>query len=318
MKKVLITGGFGYVGGRIAESLSGNPYFDLFITSRKTHIEEIPEWLSPRRILTLDLLNDEEVNRVCEGTDIIIHCAALNEIDSATNPERALLVNGLGTLKLLRAAEKAKVQRFIYFSTAHVYRTPLVGKITEDTLPRPVHPYAITHRTAEDFVLAASDSHTLEGIVVRLSNAIGAPVSPHVNRWTLVGNDLCRQALTARKITLKTPGQQKRDFIALRDVERAVTHIINLPFGSAGNGIFNLGGEQSISIFQLASMIQSRCENLFGFTPPIIRPDPAPDEHFEELAYSINKLKSTGFSLMGDINTEIDATLLFCEKHFRA
>jgi UDP-glucose 4-epimerase len=248
--------------------------------------------------------------------DTVIHFAALNEIDSARDPDRALIVNGLGTQKLVRSAVFEGVERFIYFSTAHIYGAPLEGVITEESLPRPVHPYAITHRYAEDTVLAASRECCIRGIVIRLSNSIGAPINGNVDRWSLISNDLCRQAIINHELQLKSPGLQVRDFIALSDVARAVAHVISLDANRLGNGLFNLGGEQPLSILDLTLRIQERCTEKFHYTPPIIRPDPVLGEKSAQLTYAIEKLKATGFHLTGNLDDEIDATLQFCRNEF--
>jgi UDP-glucose 4-epimerase len=156
----------------------------------------------------------------------------------------------------------------------------------------------------------------MQGIVLRLSNSIGAPINAQVNRWSLVGNDLCRQAITNRKMHLKTSGVQKRDFIALLDVARAVNHFLELPDPLIDNGIFNLGGENSLSIYELALKIQKRCELTCGFSPSLLRSKSIKGEKSKPLKYSIEKLKSTGFFLEGYLDQEIDDTLRFCKKHF--
>ncbi|HEX3001823.1 MAG TPA: SDR family oxidoreductase [Methanoregula sp.] len=315
-QSVLITGGLGYVGGRVAEYLAKHPAYEIFVTSRNPKTACLPAWCTADHCLPLDLENDDDIRSVCKNMDVVIHFAALNEIDSAKDPDRALLVNGLGTQKLMRSAITANVNRFIYFSTAHIYGAPLEGTITEDTLPRPVHPYAITHRYAEDSVLAASREGKIRGIVIRLSNSLGTPINGRVDRWSLISNDLCRQAMTKHELQLKSAGLQVRDFIALSDVARAVAHVVALDEEKLGNGIFNLGGEQAISILDLAARIQDRCTKKFHFTPPITRPDPLPGEKGGQLTYSIGKLKATGFHLAGNLDDEIDGTLAFCKNEF--
>lgn len=316
-QSILLTGGLGYIGGRVAEWLARDPSYEIFVTSRNPENASLPPWCPKDHCLRLDLMNDRDVAKVCKGMDVVIHFAALNEIDSLKDPDRALLVNSLGTQQLVRAAISSGVKRFIYFSTAHVYRSPLEGTITEESLPRPVHPYAISHRTAEDVVLAANREGTFRGFVVRLSNGIGAPININVDRWSLIGNDLCRQVVTTNEIRLKTSGIQERDFIALSDVARAVSHIIRLPDEAIGDGLFNLGGERSVSILQLATLIQQRCRAVLGFTPPIVRPDPNFGEKpAPPLNYSIAKLKATGFTVQGRLEDEIDGTLLFCKKNY--
>lgn len=315
-QSVLITGGLGYVGGRVAEWLAKDSSLEIFVTSRNPKTARLPAWCPVDHCLPLDLESYDDIRSVCKNMDVVIHFAALNEIDSAKDPDRALLVNGLGTQKLVRSAVSAGVKRFIYFSTAHIYGAPLEGTITEETLPRPVHPYAITHRYAEDCVLAASREGKIRAIVIRLSNSLGAPIKGNVDRWSLISNDLCRQVMTKHELQLKSAGLQVRDFIALTDVARAVAHMIALDEEKLGNGIYNLGGEQTISIQDLAVRIQDRCTKKFHFTPSLSRPNPAPGEKDGQLTYSIEKLKATGFHLTGNLDNEIDATLAFCRDEF--
>jgi UDP-glucose 4-epimerase len=314
-EEVLITGGLGYLGGRIAQALSKNPRYSVHVTTRDAACVP-PPFLTPGRCRKMDLMKDNEVAAACEGMDAIVHLAAMNEHESAADPAKALLVNGVGTLKLLEAATAAGIRRFIYFSTAHIYRSPLAGTITEETLPRPIHPYAITHRVAEDLVLSTRERGLLEAFVIRLSNGIGAPVRPDVNRWTLVGNDLCRQVVTDQTLRLSTSGLQERDFIPLSDVAGGVDHLLALTEDDAGNGIFNLGGECTMTILALANLIRERCKVVLDYTPTLQTRGGDKDHSDEPLVYSINKLKATGFHLEGRIEDEIDATLAFCYKHF--
>ncbi|MFZ5447615.1 MAG: NAD-dependent epimerase/dehydratase family protein [Thermodesulfobacteriota bacterium] len=315
-RKVLITGGLGYVGSRVAQALMAQPGLHVTICDRRP-LANPPAWLQAADTLIIDLLAADDLTSVCRGCWCIVHLAAPNEIDSASDPLNALLVNGAGTLKLLEAAQRAGVERFVYFSTAHIYGAPLAGSITEQTLPRPVHPYSITHRVAEDFVLAARDQGKIQGMVFRLSNGFGAPAHAEVNRWTLVVNDLCRQAVTDGVLVLHSSGLQRRDFITLTDVANAVTHFLNLPVAAWSDGLFNLGGGCSLRILDVAELVARRAQEVLGIAPPIQRPDPGRGEEPQALAYSIDKLKATGFSLSQNFDEEIDATLRFCQAFSR-
>ena len=139
---------------------------------------------------------------------------------------------------------------------------------------------------------------------------------PKLTDGLLLGNDLCRQAITTKQMQLKTSGMQERDFITLYDVARAVSHMIQLQDDAIGDGIFNLGGENSVSIIQLATKIQERCKLRFNFTPAIARPTISSRNMCVPLDYSIEKLKSTGFILKGSLDKEIDNTLIFCQKQY--
>lgn len=309
---VLVTGGLGYLGGRICRHLSRETELKVRLTTRKK-LYEVKDWMQDIEILQSDILKDD-LDIACRGADFIVHLASLNEIISAADPELALAVNGLGTLKLLRAAMKNGVSRFIYFSTAHVYGAPLKGMITEQTLPRPVHPYAISHKTAEDFVLSAHDKGDILGIVVRLTNGCGAPASLDADRWSLLVNDLCRQAVVDKKLVLKSSGTQKRNFISMDDVCRAVSLFLGLEKERCGDGLFNVGSDETRSILEITGIIRDRCAALFNYSPELIRDLKTEDS--SDFVISTDKLKATGFRLTGDISREIDETLLFCSKHF--
>lgn len=313
-KRVLITGGYGYLGGRIAVELANNPEWIVRLSSRKA--QAAPSWLPQAETVAMDVQESGSLPAAMTGVQAVVHLAAMNENECVTDPGRAVLINTLGTLNALQAAIDAGVKQFIYFSTAHVYGVPLVGNITEQTLPRPIHPYAITHHAAEDFVLAAYDQKKITGIVVRLSNGFGAPMHPDVDRWTLLVSDLCRQAVTNRNLSMRSSGLQRRDFVTLHDVGRVLSHVIDLPKERLGNGIFNVGGAWAPRIIDMAELVQSRCSAVLGFTPEIVCPKPDPSEVSLGLNYCIDKLLATGFTLTGDPIQEIDTTLLLCHDAY--
>jgi len=310
--KVLITGGLGYLGGRISQHLSAET---VRILARKNG-QRIPEWADKYEIVEGDVLDDDSLLRACKGTDVIVHLAALNEIDSGKYPFKAMQVNAEGTLRLLQAASACGVERFIYFSTFHVYGSNAHGRITEETVTAPYHPYAISHHAAEDFVRMMVKKGNISGAVLRLSNGFGYPSHPEVNRWTLAFNDFCLQAVLNNRIILKTSGKQHRDFVTLTDVSRCAEHFIaNKKMFSSGNFIYNLGGKCSISIRDAAELVADRYEKFAGSKPDIVIESNSIQQSDERVDYSIEKLEKTGYSLSSNINEEIDKTILFCKEN---
>lgn len=312
---ILITGATGYLGGRISKKLSDSNLYFLRLTSTGRRTESL-KGLKNSENKVLNLLMKGKFDEICKGVKFIVHFAAMNFRECESEPVRAVLVNTIGTLRLLEAARKQKVKKFIYFSTAHVYGSPLTGRITEDLPTMPVHPYIITHRAAEDFVLSYSSSDSLAGTVIRLSNAIGPPIDPSVNCWSLISNDLCRQAVTTNKLILKTAGLQSRDFIMIENVYRALIHILSLPEDTICSQIFNLGSGKSMRIIDLAKLIKVRCKKVLGFNPEIITPKAPGGRKLQSLDYRIDKIESTGFQLIDGLTEEIDNTLIFCQRNF--
>ncbi len=311
MKRILVTGGLGYLGGRITQHLLENQ-FAVAVTSR--HPDVRPSWL-PSSTEILPLALESKIVLPQNGFDTIIHLAGLNEIDSQRDEIAALAVNGEGTLRLLRWAHQNKVQRFLYLSTAHVYGSPLKGCITEESATRPIHPYAVSHRIAEDYVYASFRRGEMDAVILRLSNGIGAPRNFEVNRWSLIGNDLCKQAVIDRRLTLRSSGASQRNFICLNDVTRSVVHLLGLK--TLGGEIYNLGGETAHSVIDIAHRVARSCQTLLGYLPPIAINSGAQIETAYPLDYRIDKLRLTGFEHSGQIDREIEETLKLVSEHSR-
>ena len=317
MKKILITGGLGYVGGRIANYLKEKePHTHIFLTTRNMN-RKLPQWTEKFTILEMDILDESSISNCLrdKDIDIIIHLAALNEIDSMKDPKSALEVNTKGTYRLLDLACNAGIKTLIYFSTFHVYGDVLESVITEETPTRPFHPYAITHRAAEDFVNYFKHYCGMKTLIFRLSNGYGYPMHKEVNRWTLVFNDLCKQAVTGGKILLRSSGRQYRDFISLHDVARAVHHFIFVAPDRWGDGLYNLGGNCSMSILQVAKKISDVYRTKYKNEIKIkTKQDNNSLIISKPVKYDIKKLVETGFTLKGDMFYEIERTMELCKE----
>lgn len=310
VKKVLITGGTGYVGGRIARFLCDTGSYEVQVTTRRESAVTFPGI----RNMVVDAGKDDLVP-LLEGVDTLIHLAAMNEIDCVADPYTAIDVNVTQTLKWLKAAEKAGVKQFIYFSTIHVCG-PLLGEIDEQVRTRPVHPYGITHKAAEDYVLAARATSSMDAICFRLSNSFGPPVTPDVNRWTLLVNDLCQQVARTGKMALQSDGTQERDFITLSDVVSAVQLVLSLDKKDTADGLFNLCSGLTLRVYRMAEKIAENTFSTLGFLPEINRPAPAGLDAPYQLRCSPDKLKALGWSPANDFDEELKAMLSFCNTHF--
>lgn len=308
MKKILVTGGYGFVGGRLVRALSAQ-YKVIVSTRNLLSDEQRLQHGDVEQVIHSSLLTAGAFPTDC---DIVIHLAALNEKDSVTQPSEAIRVNIDETRMILEQAIQNKVRHFIFFSTAHIYGSPLQGTITEETLPVPVHPYAITHKAAEDYVIAANNAGKIAGTVIRLSNSFGAPVLPTVNRWTLLVNDLCRQAIEKKKLVLLSNGCQYRDFVCLNDVENAIQQIV----AQTPTGIYDLGSGKAVRVIDVAEQIASVYEELFSEKINIELPKESIPSEEPLLYYSVEKIKAAGISIANNVKKEIKDMLLFCKQHF--
>lgn len=267
--RILITGGIGFVGGRLSKALSQE--HEIVISSRRNISNDILALHgATSSVLHHDLLDSDKWPGEIE---VVIHLASLNEIDCLKYPSAAIAINIDHSRIILENAIKKGVSRFIFFSTAHVYGNQLAGIIDEQYPLAPIHPYSITHRAAEDFVIAANRTGGIEACVIRLSNSFGAPVLPDVNRWSLLANDLSRQAVVSRKLTLHSDGSQRRDFISLTDVCGAIQALLGR--SPQMPEILNLCSGVTMSVGEMAEKIASCYDALFGEKLLIEKSSPA-------------------------------------------
>ncbi len=294
---ILVTGGNGYLGGRIVEYLTQKG-FSVKVGDRSI------------------FLTDNSLDFSCKGVVAIIHLAAMNAYSSSENPKSALLVNGLNTLRLLRSAERMGVSKFIYFSTAHVYKSPLSGTLNEEVAPRPTHHYSITHRLSEDYVLEADSRGKILGIVFRLTNAVGPPIRKSTNCWMLVANNLCRQVVTDREIILHSNALIERDCIPISSVNSAVHFALTCD--KLNSDIFNLSSGYSYTLGGLAELISNRAKKILKLNPKVIfnKNNTLKDKDYSPLRVSNKKLKSHGFLVKADISNEIEQLLIKCNLWF--
>lgn len=312
--KILVTGAFGYLGGRVSSFLLTETLNEVFYATSKS--KNITDYQSNANVIKINWDDDNTIENAFNEIDIIIHTAGMNAQDCINDPEKALKVNGLFTAKLVKFAILKNVKKIIYFSTAHVYDNPLKGIITEDLCTKNLHPYSTSNLAGENIILQAHQSEKIQGIVFRLSNCIGSPLQKNVNCWKLLVNDLCRQIVEHREMNLYSNCKQFISFIPIREVCRLVEYFLELNFKSNENTIFNVGNKKSITILQIAKKIQKRSEILLKYKSPlnILNKDNIKVENFQ---FKTNKLQSIGFNLKTEYDNEIDDLLIFCNNNFK-
>lgn len=312
--RVLITGGFGYVGGRLAQHLTASG-FQVVLGSRSSR--NPPAWLPQAEVVELLWEDEDALAKACRDVNVVIHAAGMNAQDCAADPVAALNFNGVATARLVQASQRSGVTRFIYFSTAHVYRSPLTGEIDEQSCPRNLHPYAATHLAGEHALMSATrGDHGMAGIVLRLSNVIGRPASADVNCWMLLVNDLCKEAVVEQTMTIRGNPNDVRDFVSMATLCKVCACLIDQQQYS-GPQLHNIGSGQAISIRQMADLIAERVEKRSG-KPPELRIATPSSSLSAGLTYTTIPFTCAVESDELDIlSEEIDRLLQFCELNFR-
>lgn len=256
----------------------------------------------------------EQLAAALGGVDSVVHLAGEDEVTAASHPERALADTVLATQRVARACADAAVKRLVYVSTIHAYGARIVpdATLTEEMRPEPRSAYGIS-RLASEHVAASWATGSYELVVLRLTNSVGAPYDPAVNRWTLLANDLCRQGALTGRLKLRSPGVQWRDFVPLPDVCAALLAAAT-PAGRLPPGTYNVGSGQPLRVRELAMKVQDCFERRTGRRPELLAPEPPaelPGPHW----VSVDRAAAHGVSAVSSLEQAIDETVAFCLEH---
>ncbi len=268
---------------------------------------------------SLDPRDQRRLTELCAGCDVVVHLAGMNAAECRRDPAAAIESRSATITALLAAAASQRVPRLIYVSSAHVYGAALTGIVDEQTEVLPQHPYGQSHLAAEQLVLSARRRGEIDGLIVRLSNSFGAPADVADDCWKLVANDLVRQAVRARRMVLDTAGRQRRDFVAMSEVCRALHHLCAAPTARLSDAIFNVGGDWAPMLTGLADEIAARVAANLRFTPPLSTGTRADTVGTGPLEYRTQRLRATGFAPLPEARSnELDRLIAFCAREAAA
>lgn len=261
-KKILILGGSGYIGARLAFLLSQKYHditiLDLEIDSRLDN--------SNIKVINLDITKESVIDEITdEYYDVVINLISLDYNKSQNyKPLTVNNINVLPTWNLLNSFSiKNNLKKFINFSTIHVYSNFIkVNEITEDSELNPLSIYGLTHLMSEKITNYFNYNSKICSINLRLSNSYGEPYLKNKDCWNLVINNLCLNAFKFGKIELKSSLKNTRNFIHYLDIFQAVNLLINSKITE--HNTFNLCSDKSISFEKLIKIIENQYESLFN------------------------------------------------------
>ncbi len=252
MKRVLVTGGAGFIGSNLVKMLvleyncSVTVIDDLFTGDIK-NLEGLDIEFIHGTILDKDLLK-----KLMKDKDIVYHLAARNIIVSTKNPREDLEVNIVGTFNVLEAALHSNVEKVIYASTSSVYGNPKYLPITEEETPKFLNFYSVSKYAGESYARVFYELYQLPVVVLRYSNVYGYNQTTK-NPYCGVVGKFIEWALRNEPIYIHGDGEQTRDFTFVTDACRA-TILAALNPKSAGE-VYNIGTGVETSINSLAELI---------------------------------------------------------------
>ena len=289
MKKVIVTGGAGFIGSHLAERLVELGYQVVIIDDLSSgKMENMDKALSGKKaefvqgtITDLSLLK-----RLFKDADYVFHLAVVTSVPrSIDNPQASHEVNVNGTLNVLLAARDNSVGRLVLASSAAVYGdTPTLPQ-REDMIPRPLSPYAVAKLVGEYYCQVFTRIYHLPTVCLRYFNVYG-PRQDVNSAYAAVIPKFIMEVRRGNPPVIFGDGEQTRDFAFVKDVVEANI----LAAQSDISGIFNIGGGESVTINRLAELIVE----LVGSKVKPVHREPRPGDIKYSLA-DISRASAFGF-----------------------
>jgi len=251
----LVTGGAGFIGSNIVEELARLGHsvrvLDNFSTGRR---ENIAPFLKQIELIEGDIRDEEICNKAVKDIDYVLHQAAMPSVPrSLKEPIATTEVNIMGTVKLLTAAAKAKVRRFVYAASSSAYGDQPVPVKSEKLMPMPLSPYAAAKLAGEYFCHAYSQSMGLETVGLRYFNVFGPRQDP-TSQYSAVIPLFITAVIEGRRPTIYGDGTQTRDFTYVANNVQANILAATTPNNVAGK-IMNIACGTSFSVLDLLKAV---------------------------------------------------------------
>jgi UDP-N-acetylglucosamine/UDP-N-acetylgalactosamine 4-epimerase len=257
--RVLVTGGAGFIGSNLVESLllSGNSIvcLDNFSTGKRENLKEFTN--NPKfKLIEGDIRNYEDCTRAVENIDIVFHEAALGSVPrSIKDPISSTDVNIGGFVKMLFASKEAGVKRFIYAASSSTYGDhPDLPKV-EDKIGSPLSPYAITKYVDELFAANFAKTYGIDVIGLRYFNVFGRRQDPD-GAYAAVIPKFVKMLMNHEVPLINGDGSVSRDFSYIDNVLQANHLAAIVKNKKALNQVYNVAHGERTTLNQLFSIIR--------------------------------------------------------------
>ena len=268
-KKVLVTGGAGFIGSNLCEALLEKQNkvvcLDNFATGKR---ENIAGFLNNGNFTLIegDIRNLEDCLKASQGVDYILHQAALGSVPrSIKDPITSNDVNVSGFLNMLVAARDNKVKRVVYAASSSTYGDSESIPKVEDIIGKPLSPYAITKYVNELYADIFSKTYGLETIGLRYFNVFGRKQDPN-GAYAAVIPKFVSQLMAGDSPVINGDGNYSRDFTYIDNVIQANLLSLVTTNPKAINTVYNVAFGDRNTLNDLMGYLK---ENLSSFDPKI-------------------------------------------------
>lgn len=272
-KRVLITGGGGYLAASILALLSETDC-QIICLDRPGHKYPLPKGKAAIETISLDIRNLSTWPRVLEGVEIIFHFAAQTSVYKANEcPSADIKINVLPMIHMLETCEKEGLNPIILFSgTATEIGMPSKLPVDETHPDNPVTIYDLHKLMAENYLKYFVRQGVVRGAILRLANVYG-PGPPGSSGDRGVLNMMIRRAIDGEPLTVYETGGFLRDYIFVEDVARAFLTAVGC-IGEINGQHYVIGSGHGYTIFDAFSLIVDRVAKKIGQKTPVVTEEP--------------------------------------------
>ena len=255
MTSTLVTGGAGFIGSHLVEKLLAKGHrvrvLDNFSSGRRERLEPFSGEIE---IVDGDLRSRQTVREAVHGVDFVLHQAAVPSVpQSVEDPVTTNDVNVGGTLHLLEAARDSGVRRLVNASSCSVYGDSESVPKTEDMVPEPISPYAVSKLTGEYYCRVFSHLYGFETVSLRYFNAFGPGMDPGSEYAAFIAI-FTVGLIEGRPLTINGDGTFVRDFTYVGNVVDA--NIRALEAEGVSGEVFNVGCGATTSLNEVVEILR--------------------------------------------------------------
>ncbi|MAG18442.1 MAG: dTDP-glucose 4,6-dehydratase [Candidatus Diapherotrites archaeon] len=287
MKKVLVTGGCGFIGSNFVRMLLEETELEVVNLDLLTYAgnpENLKDVQDNERYTFVkgDIKSRADVEKAMEGVDTVFHFAAESHVDNSINDsDPFIMTNVLGTKNMMDVAMAKGVEKFIHVSTDEVYGSVEEGSSTEKDLLEPRNPYSASKAASDLLVLSYVNTFDFNACITRSSNNYGPYQFPEKLIPLFVTN-----LMENKKVPVYGTGENIRDWLYVKDNCKGI--LIAGQKGKKGN-IYNVDGGNELSNIELTKRIL----NMMGKGEEMI--EHVEDRKGHDLRYSLDSSKLESF-----------------------
>ena len=262
MSKILVTGGAGFIGSHLVNTLVEKGHevsvIDNLSSATAMSVARLQKAKDKISFTEGDIRNFDLVKKAAEGREIIFHLAAQSDVNkSILDPFYDAEVNIFGTLNVLRAAKENKVRRVVFFSSAAVYGDAKKFPIKEEAQLNPISPYGFSKLAGERYCKYFSDYLGLETFSLRIFNVYGEGSAGVIYKFI---DEIKRDG----KITVFGDGKQTRDFLSVHDVASCCLRLIDAEVkGDEKFHYYNLANGKETSLNEIIKILKPLSKRKF-------------------------------------------------------